>query len=340
MVVLDADGRTSFQALQNALTAKDAPLSFFAFDLVYLDGYDLRSVVLTERKRLLRGIVGDGVGVIRVGPEVQGHGDEFFKQACTLRLEGAVCKRADSLYHDGARTRDWVKVKCTRRQEMVIGGYTDPQGSRNGFGALLLGIYDNGKLRYAARSGPDSTSIRSPSCTSCSSKREQDKPAFVNPPRGFEAKGAHWVKPDLVAEIAFTEWSDDGALRHPSFQGLRTDKKATDVVREEPQAAPSPAPAVEDHQGHRDDQDDSPKTRRPRRTAKSRGRHGRRHRHFASGQALFPRSRHHQDRGRAILRAHGVVDPAPHQGSPAGTGPLSRRLDASSASIKSTPTRA
>jgi bifunctional non-homologous end joining protein LigD len=238
VVVVDAAGRTSFQALQNALTNKDAPLSFFAFDLVYRDGYDLRRVVLTIRKRLLRGIVGDGVGAIRVGPEVQGHGEEFFKQACSLSLEGAICKRADSLYHDGARTRDWVKVKCTRRQEMVIGGFTDPQSSRTGFGALLLGIYDNGKLRYSGKVG---TGFDEQSLTKLHKllvKRERDKPAFVNPPRGFEAKGAHWVKPDLVAEIAFTEWSNAGALRHPSFQGLRADKKAGDVVRDQPQPAP------------------------------------------------------------------------------------------------------
>ena len=243
-VVLDATGRTSFQALQNALTAKDAPLSFFAFDLVYLDGYDLRNVVLTERKRLLRGVVGDGVGAIRVGPEVQGHGDEFFKQACTLRLEGAVCKRADSLYRDGVRTRDWVKVKCTRRQEMVIGGYTDPQGSRKGFGALLLGIYDKGELRYAGKVGTGFDEHSLAELHKLLVKREQDKPPFANPPRGFEAKGAHWVKPELVAEIAFTEWSNDGALRHPSFQGLRTDKKASEVVREEPQPASSSTSAA------------------------------------------------------------------------------------------------
>ena len=239
VVVIDAAGRTSFQALQNALTTKDAPLSFFAFDLVYLDGYDLRKAVLTERKRLLRGVVGDDIGVIRVGPEIQGHGEEFFKQACTMSLEGAVCKRVDSIYQDGVRTRNWVKVKCTRRQEMVIGGYTEPQGSRTGFGALLLGIYENGKLRYAGKVGTGFDDRTLTGLYKGLVKLEQQQSPFVNPPRGYEAKGAHWVKPDLVAEIAFTEWSNDGALRHPSFQGLRTDKKATEVVREEPQPTPS-----------------------------------------------------------------------------------------------------
>jgi bifunctional non-homologous end joining protein LigD len=235
VVVLDAAGRTSFQALQNALTTKGAPLSFFAFDVVYLDGYDLQAVALTDRKALLRDIVGNGADAIRVGPELMGHGDEFLKEACKLGLEGAVCKRSDSAYRAGLRTRDWVKVKCTRRQEMVIGGFTDPQGSRSGFGALLLGVYDNGDLRYSGKVGTGFDQESLDRIHKLLVKLERDEPAFVNPPRGFEAKGAHWVKPDLVAEIAFTEWSADGALRHPSFQGLRVDKKATDVVREEPQ---------------------------------------------------------------------------------------------------------
>ena len=242
VVVLDAAGRSSFQALQNALSAGSASLSFFAFDLIHVDGHDFRRVALVERKRLLREIVGGGVGIVRVGPEVRGHGDEFFRQACSLSLEGAVCKRADSLYHDGARTRDWVKVKCSRRQEMVIGGFTDPQGARTGFGALMLGVYENGKLRYAGKVGTgfDDSTLRE--LHRLLVQRKQDKPPFANPPRGFEARGAHWVKPDLVAEIAFTEWSNDGALRHPSFQGLRKDKKAGDVVREESEPPPPKEP--------------------------------------------------------------------------------------------------
>ena len=238
VVVLDDEGRTSFQALQNALSGADATFVFFAFDLMYRDGVDLRKVPLVERKRLLRETVGDGVGAVRVGPEVQGHGDEFFRQACSLSLEGAVCKRADSPYREGLRTRDWVKVKCTRQQEMVIGGYTDPQGSRTGFGALMLGVYEGGKLRYAGKVGTGFNEKTLDDIYAQLRKRERDTPAFVDPPRGYEARGAHWVAPDLVAQVAFTEWSDDGALRHPSFLGLRLDKKAKDVVREEPKPTP------------------------------------------------------------------------------------------------------
>jgi bifunctional non-homologous end joining protein LigD len=247
VVVLDAAGRTSFQALQNALTGTKAPLSFFAFDVPYLDGYDLRGATLTDRKAVLRGVIGDGVGSIRVGPELRGHGDDYFRQACKLGLEGVISKRADSPYRGGLRTRDWIKVKCTRRQEMVIGGFTDPQGSRKGFGALLLGVYRDGKLHYSGKVGTGFNDASLGRLYELLLPLEQDQPAFANPPRGFEAKGAHWVKPELVAEVAFTEWSDDGALRHPSFQGLRADKKATEVVREEPHATPTegePAPSA------------------------------------------------------------------------------------------------
>ena len=231
---LDANGKTSFQALQNALSTPGAALTLFVFDLMYIDGYDLRNVVLTERKRMLREAIGATSGSIRIGPEVTGSGDEFFKQACKLGFEGAICKRLDSLYREGNRSREWLKVKCLQRQEMVIGGFTEPQGSRAGFGALLLGVYEDGALRYAGKVGTGFNDRTLTDIYAMLKKLEQREPAFVNPPRGYEAKGAHWVKPELVAEVAFTEWSNDGALRHPSFQGLRVDKKATDVIREKP----------------------------------------------------------------------------------------------------------
>ena len=240
IAVADAQGLTSFQQLQNALSNPRAKnITYFVFDLLYQDGYDLRGVALTERKQLLRALVGTSDGVLRYSVDVQGSGAEFFEQACKLKLEGAVSKRANSVYREGVRTRDWLKVKCGHRQEMVIGGFTDPQGSRTGFGALLLGIYEAGKLRYAGKVGTGFDDKTLTKLRPILGKLEQKEAPFVNPPRGFEAKGAHWVKPQLVAEIAFTEWSNDGALRHPSFQGLREDKKATDVVRE--QAAPSKA---------------------------------------------------------------------------------------------------
>ena len=237
IAVADAKGLTSFQQLQNALSDPRAKtISYFVFDLLHHNGYDLRGVALTERKQLLRALVGKSDAVLRYSIDVQGSGAEFFEQACKLKLEGAISKRANSVYREGVRTRDWLKVKCGRRQEMVIGGFTDPQGSRSGFGALLLGIHEGGKLRYAGKVGTGFDDKTLTKLRAILAKLEQKEAPFVNPPCGFEAKGAHWVKPQLVAEIAFTEWSNDGALRHPSFQGLREDKKATDVVRE--QAAP------------------------------------------------------------------------------------------------------
>jgi bifunctional non-homologous end joining protein LigD len=249
IAVADAQGRTSFQELQNAVSEPRAKkTTYFVFDVLYQDGYDLRGVVLTERKRLLRALLATADPALRYSVDVQGEGADFLKQACKLELEGCVSKRADSVYREGVRTRDWVKVKCGRRQEMVIGGFTDPQGARSGFGALLLGVHDGGKLRYAGKVGTGFDDKTLAMLRPILGKLEQSRPPFVDPPRGYEAKGAHWVKPQLVAEIAFTEWSNDGALRHPSFQGLREDKKAADVVREEPApdkssgAAADPAP--------------------------------------------------------------------------------------------------
>jgi bifunctional non-homologous end joining protein LigD len=253
VAVVDAQGLTRFQLLQNELAdPKLGRLTYFVFDVPYLDGYDLRQVPLTERKRVLRTLVPESDAILRYGAEILGRGTDFFAQACRLGLEGAVSKRADSTYRDGVRTRDWVKTKCGQRQEMVIGGFTDPQGGRSGFGALLLGVYEpDGSLRYSGKVGTGFDSRTLVALRKTLDKLAQDTPPFVNPPRGYEAKGAHWVRPKLVCEVAFTEWTKDGTLRHPSFQGLREDKKASEVVRErpahekgtpdrEPTAAPTP----------------------------------------------------------------------------------------------------
>ena len=240
VAAVDAEGHTSFQVLQNALSDPNRkPLTCFVFDLLYLDGYDLRQAALTERKRLLQRVLEGADPALRYSGDVRGSGAEFFKQACQLGLEGAISKRADSPYRAGMRTREWVKVKCGKRQEMVIGGFTDPQRSRSGFGALLLGVYESGELRYSGKVGTGFDDKTLTKLRAMLDKLEQSSSPFANPPRGFEAKRAHWVKPQLVAEIAFTEWSNDGALRHSSFQGLREDKKATEVVRERPAAKPA-----------------------------------------------------------------------------------------------------
>jgi len=245
VIVNDANGHSSFQALQNVLSAESraAPL-YYAFDLPYLDGYDLRDAALVARKAALRTVVGDGA-LIRYSDHVEGNGPGFFAQACKLGLEGIISKRADSAYQ-AVRGRSWQKVKCSQRQEFVIGGYTDPQGARAGFGALLLGVYDGKDLRYCGKVGTGFNDALLTSLLGELEKRATDASPFVDPPTGAEGRRARWVKPELVGEVTFTEWTRDGTLRHPSFEGLREDKRARDVVREVPthQSAERDAPAV------------------------------------------------------------------------------------------------
>ncbi len=277
VAVIDDEGRTSFQALQNAISDEaNRHLVYFVFDVLYLDGYDLQGVALAQRKDLLRKLIPETAQRVRFSADVRGSGDEFFKQACALGLEGAVSKRADSTYRTGVRTRDWVKVKCGQRQEMVIGGFTDPKGGRSGLGALLLGVYEkDGTLRYSGKVG---TGFNERTLASLRSKLDrivQPSSAFANPPRGFEAKGAHWVKPQLVAEIAFTEWTQDGTLRHPSFQGLREDKKAAEVVRERPlresEAMPAKTATARSATGSRAKRLSKPAPSPPMEASRSRG---------------------------------------------------------------------
>jgi bifunctional non-homologous end joining protein LigD len=237
VIAADAEGRSSFQALQNAFAGEGAErLVYYAFDLPYANGYDLRDAPLAARKSVLRKLVPQGAGMVRYSDHVQGDGGAFFAEACRLGIEGIVSKRGDSPYRAG-RGRDWVKVKCVQRQEMVIGGWTDPQGSRTGFGALLIGYHDaDGKLRYAGKVGTGFNDKSLATVLAALRPLAVDRPPFFDPPTGAEGRRAHWVKPSLVAEVAFTEWTRDGTLRHPSFQGLRRDKDARQVVREVPQA--------------------------------------------------------------------------------------------------------
>jgi bifunctional non-homologous end joining protein LigD len=240
VVVLEADGRTSFQALQNALTGgRDKDLVYFAFDILYLDGYDLRKAALADRKEVLARVLGGATGQIRYSEHVRGQGEDFYRQACSFALEGTVAKRAGEPYRSG-RGKDWLKVKCIKRQEFVIVGYTDPEGSRTGFGALLLAVNDPpGELTFAGKVGTGFNEQLLTDLKKRLSRLTRKTPAFANPPRGAEARRSHWVEPELVAEVAFTEWTDEGILRHPSFQGLREDKAPAEVVRERPEPAGS-----------------------------------------------------------------------------------------------------
>jgi len=242
-VVVDPQGRSSFQALQNALSGSAADtLTYFAFDLLYVDGVDLRGVRLVERKRLLAELLASGPATIRYSEHFEADGAAFLESVRALGLEGMVSKRAD-LPHQPGRGSAWQKIKCARRQEFIIGGYTDPEGSREGFGALLLGVHaPDGNLVYSGKVGTGFNEASLSSIARSLTALAQRNPPFSNPPQGAEGRRAHWVKPVLVAEISFTEWTADGTLRHPSFQGLRADKRAADVVREQESVRDGDAP--------------------------------------------------------------------------------------------------
>ncbi len=241
-----ADGRTSFQGLQNS-ARQTGTLTYFAFDLLWLDGEDLSPLPLDARKARLQALLpSDDGSPLRYSTHVVGHGPRVHKEACDAQLEGIISKRRDAPATPG-RSRTWVKVKCIGRQEFVIGGFTDPQGSRQGLGALLIGYHDGGRLVWAGKVGTGFSASAARDLRAQLEPLVQDAAPFSPAPRGADARGAHWVRPELVAEVAFTEWTSGGKIRHPSFQGLRGDKAARDVVRE---AAPvGNAPAGETRRG-------------------------------------------------------------------------------------------
>jgi bifunctional non-homologous end joining protein LigD len=229
------DGRTSFQGLQNARTS--ANIVYFVFDLLALDGEDLTPLPLEQRKARLEKLVvprRGQPGVIRYSDHVVGSGAEFFALACERGLEGIVSKRRDQPYRPG-RGPTWQKTKCLQRQELVVGGFTDPERSRVALGALLVGYYDRGRLAYAGKVGTGYSNAMLVEIRKLLAPLERAASPFSpEPPRAWTGASRHWVAPELVVEVAFSEWTDDGRLRHPSFQGLRRDKSPRDVVRETP----------------------------------------------------------------------------------------------------------
>ena len=245
LVVVAPNGTTSFQMLQNVIgSARQDELVFYVFDLMYLDGHDLRGVPLLQRKEALRALLAalPAGGPIRFSDHVLGSGEAFHAQACRMGLEGIIAKRADSRYATNKRTKDWLKVKCQRRQEFVIGGWTEPKGSRVGFGALLLGVYEGERFVHVGKVGTGFDDALLRSLLKRMKALEQDASPFDNFGKRKRPVDVHWVRPELVGEVAFTEWTDEGILRHPTFQGLREDKSAREVVREDA-APPPPSPA-------------------------------------------------------------------------------------------------
>src|SRR5262245_41512111 len=245
IVALDADGKPSFQRLQSRMgltnprdverVAAQIPVVGTFFDCLMLDGYDLRRVPLGDRKACLPLLL-PRLGRVHYGDHVPAEGEAFFAAASEARLEGIVAKNASSLYL-GGRSRDWIKIKCHRRQEFVIGGYTDPQGARSYFGALHVGLYDGRRLVYASKVGTgfDEAMLRGLVQVLRTLERPTS-PFDVGAPAG---RGHHWVEPRLVCEVRFTEWTDDGGLRHPIFMGLNADKRPEDCQREAPVPLPT-----------------------------------------------------------------------------------------------------
>jgi DNA ligase D-like protein (predicted ligase) len=227
-VVAFAGGQTSFARLAER-GHRAVAVHFYVFDVVWLDGYDVRELPLRTRKRLLRSAL-RYEDPIRLTPYRNGDGEAFYAEACRRGWEGLIAKRADSPYRE-TRSRDWLKLKCEQGQELVIGGYTAPRGARTDFGALLVGHYADGKLRYAGKVGTgfDQATLRDIAGRLAPLRRET--PPFVDPIR---ERDVTWVEPELVAQVGFTEWTRHGRLRHPRFLGLRDDKAARDVVREAP----------------------------------------------------------------------------------------------------------
>jgi bifunctional non-homologous end joining protein LigD len=202
---------------------------FYVFDVLEVEGADVRDRPLLERKRILRELVRPH-GSIRLTPYRREKGIELYQEACRRGWEGIIAKRADSQYV-GKRSRDWLKWKCDAEQELVIGGYTAPKGSRIELGALLVGHWEDGELRYAGKVGTGFTRETLRDLATRLAPLRRDDPPFADAPR---LRNATWVEPRLVGQVGFTEWTRDGRLRHPRFLGLREDKDAREVVRERP----------------------------------------------------------------------------------------------------------
>jgi bifunctional non-homologous end joining protein LigD len=230
-IVAFQNGITSFSRLQQRARER-VPVFLYLFDLPRHQGEDLRELPLRQRKaRLRRGLRFEGP--VRFTPHRNGeHGEELYREACQKGLEGVIAKRADSPYRSG-RSRDWLKLKCHAEQELVIGGYTAPKGSRTEFGALLVGYYDDqGRLRYAGKVGTGFDHYTLRELGARLRELGHDESTFA--PFKPIPPGTHWVRPELVAQIGFAEWTRDGRLRHPRYLGLRDDKPAREVVRELP----------------------------------------------------------------------------------------------------------
>ncbi len=237
-VVLDRHGKTSFQALQNALgdSGDSKSVVAYVFDLLFLNGKDMTGLPLLERKEKLERLIGNSK-TLRFSDHIAGNGDQMLAKACAAGLEGIIAKEAKAAYSPG-RGKSWLKIKCALRQEFVIVGYSDSRTGERALGALYLGYQNNGALQYAGKVGTGFTlksarelSDRLKSIQVASPVLGRAETAGLG---AGEWRAVHWVKPVLLCEVSFTEWTADGRIRHPSFQGLREDKSASQVRKEIP----------------------------------------------------------------------------------------------------------
>lgn len=225
-------GRMNVHENSNLFEKKRIPIVYCIFDLMYVEGYDLRNLPLYLRKELLEKLLHYNK-ILNYTEHKVGDGISFFKKACLLKWEGLIAKRIDSQYV-GMRSRDWLKFKCIMKQELVIAGYTTPQGSRSYFGALLVGYYQGDKLMYAGKVGTGFSEAILEMLGKKMQKLEIKKCPFDN--YDGSSQDVHWVKPSLVAEFQFAQWTNSGKLRVGRYKGLRDDKNAQDVVKETPKA--------------------------------------------------------------------------------------------------------
>jgi bifunctional non-homologous end joining protein LigD len=243
VVAFDEGGRPSFGRLQHRMHVGNAaeirrlteavPVTYVVFDLLHLNGHDVMPLPYVERRRLLRELVPGNGGWTVPAHRLEGEGASLLSAAKEQGLEGVMAKRLDSPYLPGKRSPMWRKAKARRQQEFVVGGWQPGEGNREGYlGSLLVGVYESGKLRYCGKVGTGFSSRELERLRPLLTEREIEKPPFDPAPPRLVSRAARWTRPDLVAEVQFGEWTDEGILRHPSYLGLRDDKAPTDVVRE------------------------------------------------------------------------------------------------------------